>query len=229
MVELVTMSDTETLINTLISNGLASSRSEAQRMAESMLSTSEKVNNSMRRDRDNSMVKDYGEARRAKQASLSPQEQNIEELRAKALDPQPVQVQTGFDTPANDAKIEELTTEASREISPEFYAAQRMQNLGAQTVSDLTAEPAPIETVQEPIAESSPILETQEPEAPSDFIIATETSSFMDQKPQAEVPVSEQVGGEVTQEPEKRNLMTDEDKKLAEEVDLSRVFNFSNR
>jgi hypothetical protein len=41
------MSQMETLISTLVQNGLASSRSEAQRMAESMISTSDKVNQGM--------------------------------------------------------------------------------------------------------------------------------------------------------------------------------------
>ena len=43
------MSEKETLISTLIQNGLASSRSEAQRMAGSMIRTSDKVNGGMKR------------------------------------------------------------------------------------------------------------------------------------------------------------------------------------
>jgi len=51
------MSQMETLISTLLSNGLASSRTEATRMANSMMSTSDKVNESMRNTGDNYMVK----------------------------------------------------------------------------------------------------------------------------------------------------------------------------
>ena len=53
------MSQKETLINTLIQNGLASSRSEAQRMAESMISTSDKVNEGIKNTKDNYMISNY--------------------------------------------------------------------------------------------------------------------------------------------------------------------------
>ena len=55
------MSQMETLINTLLQNGLAASRSEAIRMAENMMSTSDKVNESMRNTKDNYMVSNFKE------------------------------------------------------------------------------------------------------------------------------------------------------------------------
>lgn len=53
------MSQMETLVNTLLANGLAASRSEAQRMANDMMTTSNKVNESMKNTGDNYMVKNF--------------------------------------------------------------------------------------------------------------------------------------------------------------------------
>lgn len=99
----------EQTLNTLLENGLAASRSEAQRMASSMISTSDKVNEGMRKSADNYMVSNYKQETKAPQATPAPvqapitgtpKEQRIQELRQSALNPQPVQVQTEFDTPA---------------------------------------------------------------------------------------------------------------------------------
>lgn len=57
------MSQMETLIDTLLANGLAASRSEAQRMANDMMSTSNKVNESMRNTGYNYMVKNFKDKR----------------------------------------------------------------------------------------------------------------------------------------------------------------------
>ena len=57
------MSQMETLVNTLLANGLAASRTEAQRMANDMMSTSNKVNESMKSTGDNYMVNRHCEER----------------------------------------------------------------------------------------------------------------------------------------------------------------------
>ncbi|MCA9478172.1 MAG: hypothetical protein KC535_03440 [Nanoarchaeota archaeon] len=126
------MTEVETLINTLLENGLAASRSEAQRMAQDMMATSDKVNESMRNQKDNLMVKSYGANRQQAQQptpqpapiqepqpvpqgpiSGTPREQKIEELRRSALNPQLVQVQTDFDTPQNDMRRTDFSAEPS--------------------------------------------------------------------------------------------------------------------
>lgn len=101
----------DTLVQTLVSNHLASSHSEATRMAEEMLGTSKKVNESFQR-RHHYAVKNFSPEGSTSQpevttapASEKKQEalqSKIQELRQRALNPEPVNVQVEFDTP-NDA------------------------------------------------------------------------------------------------------------------------------
>lgn len=138
----------QTLINTLMQGGLASSEGEARRMAEDMLGTTAKVQNeySNRRD-ENHMFADQVSAKKESiiikeeptpQVQPQPQvrtqsqdhamQNKIEELRNAALNPKPVNVQVDFQTPKTDLHNripqQQEHIQANIKIEPEFTNQQ---------------------------------------------------------------------------------------------------------
>ncbi len=116
-----------TLVNTLLGNNLAASPSEARRMAEEMIGTSKKVQDSFKKENHTYMVSNYKQKEDAqvKEQGISAAtiikteenfsqparsdehlQQNIQELRERAINPQPVHVQVDFQTPDFDSRHE---------------------------------------------------------------------------------------------------------------------------
>ncbi len=130
-----------TLVNTLLSNNLASSQTEARKMAEEMIDTSAKVQDSFKKENHTYMVSNFSQKedhqvreQQAEQNVASEQEmpqlrpepssnsesmqQNIQELRERAINSQPVDVQVNFQTPQYDAR-RELATGAIQDAPPQ--------------------------------------------------------------------------------------------------------------
>lgn len=136
------MSEMTILVNTLMENRLASSLSEAQRMAEEMLSTSKKVTNELKEKAPTYAVKNFGTSNQNRnnevnnfrdqaKRELSEQDdglpstdveklaskervlnEKIDEIRDHALNPRPINVQVDFDTPQRDTSVDETSRES---------------------------------------------------------------------------------------------------------------------
>lgn len=119
----------DTLVNTLISNHLAASQSEAIRMAEEMLGTSKKINESFQKQRHHYAVKNFSPESSTKKTETTVtttldsetksdlMKQKIQELRERAINPEPVIVQVEFDTPRGAPSISQSLPPVDEESS----------------------------------------------------------------------------------------------------------------
>lgn len=151
-----------TLVNTLLGNNLASSPTQARLMAEEMLGTSQKVQDSYKKEKYSYMVSNYAPKNEAMQtiaehAGTVPQAQEelstttptdeakqqeqhsthheaIQELRERASNPQPVNVQVDFQTPQYDAR---------EAIAKQATAPTTRQNEQESTNSQIASDSTP--------------------------------------------------------------------------------------
>ena len=119
----------DTLVSTLISNHLAASQTEANRMAEEMLGTSKKVNESFQKQRHHYAAKNFSpesstvrtEATVTKSLDSETKsdlmKQKIQELRERAINPEPVNVQVDFDT----RKVAPSISQSLPPVNEEFF------------------------------------------------------------------------------------------------------------
>lgn len=124
-----------TLVNTLLNNNLASSPTEARRMAEEMIGTSQKVQDSFKKEKHTFMVSNYTAREDQLNQELAKQpaeevwpkleqepmqnvpasnnesmQRSIQELRERAINPQPVHIQVDFQTPQTDLSSTQLNS-----------------------------------------------------------------------------------------------------------------------
>ncbi len=156
----------ERLVQTLMSNRLAASATEANRMAQEMLGTSAKVNAGFQKDKfyavkNFTREKETGTSQsspsRAQSSTtqVSPAEQKIEEFRRSAINPQPVNVQVNFQTPQTDTTEVQTSTP---EQAPESLSQPEIKEF--EPLAEPVAVSAPVN--DQPTAEEAIV-----PEAPT--------------------------------------------------------------
>ena len=324
----------QNLVQTLMSNHLAASASEAQRMAKEMLGTSEKVQNDAKKKQhymisgfkpqsehvsqatgrpdvdmstglptqsSNSQIAvepqqqqsplqpetktsmpDPAQSQGSAFFNQNPMQNKIDELRERAINPEPVNVQVDFQTPNMDnqqninnhmdkTSPSQETTDSlssqnsdqsgqsdianmqSQNLSPEEYSANKFGN---NSLNNLQSDFLSLKTPQqsEPTNNMSADWPAQQPQQTPELTTANNMPSsvpnqFNTSTTQQETQVQHnkpepvQNNGmvqnfqkeaieEKTQEivsEKKESKWTPEEEKLKNEVDLTRVFNFSNK
>ena len=302
----------QTLVQTLMSNHLAASASEAQRMAKEMLGISQRVQDDSKKEQHYMISGFKPDTQHVSQASgrpdvdmatglprqsssqiaVEPQYQQaplqpetktsmpgpaqsqgpafsgsnhmqdkINELRERAINPEPVNVQVEFQTPNMDAQTQyqkpiqqnqynnsfspqnsdlrtgqsEFANRNTEQISPEEYSANKFGN---ESISSLQSDFLSLKTPpksEETITTNNLSADwpVQQPPVNNQQAQYTQSNSLPSSAPNEMIQnFQEEAVEEKTQEivSEKReSKWTPEEERLKDQVDLSRVFNFSNK
>lgn len=307
----------QTLVQTLMSNHLAASASEAQRMAKEMLGISEKVNNDSKKEQHymirgfkpsgehvsqasgrpdvdmatglphsgvqspiavepqmqqeplqpvtNTSMPDPANMQGSAFIDKNPMQNKIDELRQRAINPEPTNVQVDFQTPNFDRiqaeqtpafqpetstynttsqspQNSELTgrsdfaSNQSQTISPEEYAANKFGNDSLNNLqSDFLSLKTPQETTNKPLSADWPAQQPQQNVVNNNQNVSNNFESGWNsqvQQPSMEETFQQEATENTTKEiktEKKESSWTAEEERLKKEVDLTRVFNFSNK
>jgi hypothetical protein len=147
-----------TLVNTLLNNNLASNQTEARRMAEEMIGTSQKVQDSFKKEKHTFMVSNYTARQDQLNEELAKQpteevwpkveqepmqnvpasnnesmQRSIQELRERAINPQPVHIQVDFQTPQTDLNSTQLNSgQETAQTSTQLNSGQETAQTSTQ-------------------------------------------------------------------------------------------------
>ncbi len=192
----------DALVNTLLSNKLASSPGEAKKMAEDMLGTAAKVNAGFQNQQDNPYKDNLKSRERPVTQTNTPtsfnstiQEKNvpsataavppqgdaskdramqarIQELRESAINPQPVAVQVDFQTPQQEINEQQAQQQPSQPLPEEQVSVPGLDP--NRSLNDLANEA--VDTLNTNPVPSGPVV-VEEKQAPADNFFQQEAQA----------------------------------------------------